>query len=679
MSQLSKIPASAYTSKMETLGALPDIPTFDGEPVPVSRNPLNLGTRPLQLLPLLGMEFLVRYETSQMRGFQVESVHASVTAPRRKELRDATVPDSKMRQSLEQLRDAAVKMRGTTVEMHGAAVEMHGASVRRMPNFEQLHDAAVELRDAGIEVDLGKARSGGSSTDASAFWDLLDPPMRAQVIAASFGDYAVGLRRTQPHFPPAMYALMERWNDCTHTFIFGFGEMTLTPVDYAAITGLRFTGPLAPLDARYTAQGCVPYEVVYRFWAERIRTRLAAWRELPVEAQLAAPAYTWEERDQAARSFLFYIISSQLLCTSQKKGDLEVLVYLRDLSQVGSFDWATLALAHLYHGLDVWTRGSGESNWQFIQPLEVWAYEYRIYLGGPSGDTPTESRRIPRYLAHCHHTYASGEDPEYWRSFLNDRTYPGHEVAELRTRSKFLMRGYWADRYYLGERVYDTPVAPAHLRVPHAPPRHMCLLEGMTMEDLEVEYRGFSANDFLSAGDFTTYFSSRLQARLPEVLEYTQEWKTHKTAAHYRAEAAAEAGAAATPAGPARVVLGDVPFPPGMEVVLDPGLGLGSGIIIPADLRQAPPPVQLDPEHTTHVPAQRYQELCQRFGFARSFIGRLYSERHERAEVDRLWTRLEVEGIPLDSSEEDDDGSSSDDAPPSPLPQAAAGPSRRRR
>ncbi|KDP30453.1 hypothetical protein JCGZ_17123 [Jatropha curcas] len=248
--------------------------------------------------------------------------------------------------------------------------------------------------------------------------------------------------------------------------------------------------------------------------------------------------------------------------------------------------------------------------------LQVWAYEYCVYPGGPSGDTPPESRRIPRYLAHCHHTYASGEDPEYWRCFLNDRslsdffltpwdcdawrTYPDREVAELHTRSRFLMWGYWADRYYLGERVYDTPVAPAQRRVPHAPPRHICLLEGMTREDQEVEYKGFSANDFLSASDFPVYFSSRMQARLPEILEYTQEWKTHKTAAHYRAEAAAEAGAAVARAGSAGVVLGDVPFPPGMEVVLNPDLGLGSGIIIPADLRQAPPPVQLDPEHTTH-------------------------------------------------------------------------------
>ncbi|KDP24940.1 hypothetical protein JCGZ_24443 [Jatropha curcas] len=189
-----------------------------------------------------------------------------------------------------------------------------------------------ELRDA-TKIDLGKARAGGSSTDAFAFWDLLDPPMCARVVAAGFGDYAAGLHRTQPRFPPAMrYALMERWNDCTHTFVFGFGEMTLTPADYTAITGLRFDGPVVPLDARYqtatlgaqlvrsllvvntqtrnTAQGCISYEVVYRFWAERIHTRLAAWRELPVEARPAAPAYTREERDQAAWSFLFYIISS---------------------------------------------------------------------------------------------------------------------------------------------------------------------------------------------------------------------------------------------------------------------------------------------------------------------------------------------------------------------------------
>ncbi|KDP28050.1 hypothetical protein JCGZ_19768 [Jatropha curcas] len=48
-------------------------------------------------------------------------------------------------------------------------------------------------------------------------------------------------------------------------------------------------------------------------------------------------------------------------------------------------------------------------------------------------------------------------------------------------------------------------------------------------------------------------------------------------------------------------MLGDVPFPPGMEVALDPPLGLGPAIVIPADLRQGPPQLQLDPEHATHI------------------------------------------------------------------------------
>ncbi|KDP30281.1 hypothetical protein JCGZ_17151 [Jatropha curcas] len=150
--------------------------------------------------------------------------------------------------------------------------------------------------------------------------------------------------------------------------------MTLTPTDFTAITGLGFDGDAVPLDSRYqtaalgaelvttllgvttrtryTSQGYVSYEVVYKFWAEQIRARLAAWRELLADVRPAAPAYTREERDQEARSFIFYIISSQLLCTSQNKGDPAVLACLQDLSLVGTYDWASLALAHLYHGLD---------------------------------------------------------------------------------------------------------------------------------------------------------------------------------------------------------------------------------------------------------------------------------------------------------------------------------------
>ncbi|KDP23883.1 hypothetical protein JCGZ_26717 [Jatropha curcas] len=133
----------------------------------------------------------------------------------------------------------------------------------------------------------------------------------------------------------------------------------------------------------------------------------------------------------------------------------------------------------------------------------------------------------------------------------------------------------------------------------------------MTPEDKLLEYDGSPADVYLIPGDYASYLTARLQARLPEVREYSQ----------------AEADA---PAGPTGAVLGDVPFPPGMEVALNPTLGLGPAIAIPADLRQALPQLQLDPEHATHVPVQRYQELYQRFWFPRSYIARLYPELHER-------------------------------------------------
>ncbi|KDP23032.1 hypothetical protein JCGZ_01744 [Jatropha curcas] len=106
MSQLPEIPSSAYTLEMNTLGAIPDIPTFEGEPMPVSRNPLTFGTRPLQLLPLPATEFPIRYQTSRMRGFQTDLRHAGKSCVTqlflREQLRDVAVLG-------EQLRDAAVR------------------------------------------------------------------------------------------------------------------------------------------------------------------------------------------------------------------------------------------------------------------------------------------------------------------------------------------------------------------------------------------------------------------------------------------------------------------------------------------------------------------------------------------------------------------------------------------
>ncbi|KDP20598.1 hypothetical protein JCGZ_03966 [Jatropha curcas] len=132
---------------MEPLGALPDIPTFDSEPVPVSRNLLTPGTRPLQLLPLPSTEFPVRYETSQMRGFRSELCEAaSEMRGAASWLRDASVLGATY---FEQLRGAAVGWRG---EMRGATSWLLEASVLGATYFEQLRGTAVGWHGASTEV-----------------------------------------------------------------------------------------------------------------------------------------------------------------------------------------------------------------------------------------------------------------------------------------------------------------------------------------------------------------------------------------------------------------------------------------------------------------------------------------------------------------------------------------------
>ncbi|KDP44621.1 hypothetical protein JCGZ_19763 [Jatropha curcas] len=548
---------------------------------------------------------------------------------------------------------------------------------------EQLRDAAVQSCATLLSLNF--------DFDSFAHLDTL---FAALECAAMLNP--AHLDPTQPRFPLAMrYALMERWNDCTHSFIFGYGELTLTPADFTAITRLGFDGDTIPLDDRYqtaalgaelvatllgvttrtkyTSQGYVSYEVMYKFWAERIRVRLAAWRELPVDVRPAAPAHTREERDQAARSFIFYIISSQLICTSQNKGDPAVLACLRDLSLVSTFDWASLALAHLYHGLDVWT--------EVVVSL----------TGSSSAHSRYGHMSIRSILGVLRVILLLRLDgfPDIW--FTAIILTPFWRIRT--TGGATLMTGSLVDS--MGGRCLDSlcPSSPSG-----GPYPVQSLTSGLMGEPVLFGREG-PRDPYCHSPEASAYCSPspHVYLRWDDTGGQVPGDRTrHRTPTFY--EVQAEVGAPTEPTG---VVLGDIPFPPSMEVTLDPSLGLRPTLAIPIDLRQAPPQLQLDLEHATH----RYQELYQRFCFARTYIARLYPERHEmeleigrlrrhqarqvaavsrlQMENDRLRTRLEVEGIPLDPSnegEDDDDDSSYDDAtplPPSSVRQAAVGPSRR--
>ena len=45
-----------------------------------------------------------------------------------------------------------------------------------------------------------------------------------------------------------MHALIERWSNTIHTFHLPYGEFTLDPVSFTAVTGIACAGHFVPLD-----------------------------------------------------------------------------------------------------------------------------------------------------------------------------------------------------------------------------------------------------------------------------------------------------------------------------------------------------------------------------------------------------------------------------------------------
>ena len=74
--------------------------------------------------------------------------------------------------------------------------------------------------------------------------------IRDCIHAISFQDFIHALPTVQSRtdYQP-LYALMEQWSESTHIFQLSFGEFTVDPVSFAAITSIACAGDPVPLDA----------------------------------------------------------------------------------------------------------------------------------------------------------------------------------------------------------------------------------------------------------------------------------------------------------------------------------------------------------------------------------------------------------------------------------------------
>ncbi|KAI8542707.1 hypothetical protein RHMOL_Rhmol08G0159900 [Rhododendron molle] len=109
-----------------------------------------------------------------------------------------------------------------------------------------LRDRATHISSGWMTRTKDIYGHGGSASSLKYFREL---PRRVRELVEEAGfEPFIQLLTAVRVDRAVMTALAERWWDTTNMFHFHFGEMTVTPLDFAAITGLRVGGEPIPFD-----------------------------------------------------------------------------------------------------------------------------------------------------------------------------------------------------------------------------------------------------------------------------------------------------------------------------------------------------------------------------------------------------------------------------------------------
>ncbi len=109
-------------------------------------------------------------------------------------------------------------------------------------------------------------------------------------------------------------ALSHFWWDTTHTFHFpSIGEMTMTPVDFAAITGLRCSGDPIPIDMEICADASRLQLLVGDGW-EIFHNKRKVTFKLVLETYKGYRSNTMERKNHLVRVFLATFLGTTIFC-----------------------------------------------------------------------------------------------------------------------------------------------------------------------------------------------------------------------------------------------------------------------------------------------------------------------------------------------------------------------------
>ncbi|XP_034229374.1 protein MAINTENANCE OF MERISTEMS-like [Prunus dulcis] len=198
----------------------------------------------------------------------------------------------------------------------------------------------------------------------------LPPRVKEKVDSVGFSNFAILLGTKGRRDKHLLMALAERWWDTTHTFhLDEVGELTMTPKDFSAITGL----PVCGKSLEYDMEAHTKIEEVVRLFGDPIRSILNAkmkCRDIVNKYKRWKPQ-TPEQEDQLTRVFILAVLGSSL-CND--KSDSVYLYYMPSLAkieEIKDYNRGGAGLACLYLSMDALSRGLVASTGGYWQAWEV--------------------------------------------------------------------------------------------------------------------------------------------------------------------------------------------------------------------------------------------------------------------------------------------------------------------
>ncbi|XP_056692727.1 uncharacterized protein [Spinacia oleracea] len=308
-----------------------------------------------------------------------------------------------------------------------------------------------------------------------------------------------------------------------------WGEITITPFEFAMITGLPFSERNATFDPELTWRSAAA------------RALLGPVVDLSEDDTHASVTVIVEaicgvgvSAEQRVRLFLLVLVSRVMAPSRNSRVHIRFLSVLRDLRAVSSYKWGGLAYSHLLYEMKQASRtapGSDPSMAALWSVLEIWIYEHFLTLAPDrTGDAAypyaaswigAVRRRVP--LAASRRAWrVLPADEVVWRPFANALVPASAARAHFLSGRRVSLPGVYRHMWYLGERVSLQHNSRNRL-VPKDPPESM-LASDEELARLYADAKGDAVcrswRDFVhrkgSYDDFLRRLAPPVRSVLPE-------------------------------------------------------------------------------------------------------------------------------------------------------------------